>query len=438
MISARSRFTVYVYGILGALGTTITLMVFVMRPPLDDLIFLALLLVLTGLVSVVIGLVSHRMGWWQRTPSLRHSIIIGYVLATILTLINVWITAELMFVNAHDLALATLLLIFTGGISVSFGFFLAGSITHTLDGLIDGAIQVSEGDFSTRVAVDGDDEISQLAKTFNMMTERLEQAADEAEALDTARRNLVAWASHDLRTPLASLRAMIEAMDDRIVDDPDTISRYLEQSQTQINRMSSLINDLFELAQLDTGQYTLTFEDSSLSDLISDTLSAFAARAKAKDITLQGTIVAGVDPVWMASDKISRVLYNLLENAIRHTPAGGEISLKAELQDECVVVTVRDTGRGIPQDDLPQVFDHFFRGEKSRQQRDGEGGGSGLGLAIAKGLVEAHGGRIWVDSEVGKGTLLQFMLPRQQRGEPQPLEASTGVLKLLDGKSTAK
>jgi signal transduction histidine kinase len=406
----------YVFSIVGALSITLILAVLVLRPPLGDMLYLALLLGLTSVASAAIGYISHRLDWWQRLGSLRVALSIGYVLAAGLTLLNVWITAKLMFINQHDFALAVMLLVFAGAISVAFGYFLSGSITQALSDLAAGAEQVGEGDFSARVDVKGEDEVARLSETFNMMAVRLEQAAEEAEALDEARRNLVAWASHDLRTPLASLRAMIDALADGVVEDERTTRRYLAQSQGEIRRMSRLIDDLFELAQLDTGQYPLECVSASLSDLVSDTLAAFAARSKARQITLRGSVAPNIDPVRMAPDKISRVLYNLLENAIRHTPQGGAIALEVTRQDSQVLVAIQDSGEGIPPQDIGHVFDHFYRGEKSRTRGGYGEGGAGLGLAIARGLVEAHGGRIWAESEPGQGTLMRFTLP----GESHP------------------
>lgn len=403
----------FIYAIVGALLVTLILIVLIMSPPAGDLLYLALFLAGTGAISAVIGVVFQRLGWWQAMPSLRHALTAGYVIAAGLTLLNVWITAELMFVNPHDLALAVLLLVFAGAVAVAFGYYLSGAITEALSDVAGAARRISGGDFSTRIELTGSDEVAQLAGAFNLMASELERAAAEADALDEARRNLVAWASHDLRTPLASLRAMIDALADGVVSDPATVDRYLKQSQAEIARMSTLIDDLFQLAQIDAAQLELDCEPGSLSDLISDTLSAFSAQAKAQQVTLQGTVSPAVDPVWMASDKVSRVLYNLLGNALRYTPPGGRVTLEAIPEGDAVRVTVTDTGAGIDPADLPYIFDRFFRGEKSRSRGGYEAGGAGLGLAIAKGMVEAHGGRIWAESEPGECTAIHFTLPRR-------------------------
>jgi signal transduction histidine kinase len=408
-----SRLLIYIIGILAMLLLTVVLIQVVMNPPLSDLIYLAALLGITSLVSAAFGFISHRLGWWRRLPHISQTLILGYILAGGLALFNVWLTARLMFINQHDLILGTLLLIFAGGVSIAFGYFISNSITQDLQDLVQGAEQISQGDFAARVKVSGEDEVAQLARAFNQMAAQLAEAAEAERTLDEARRNLVAWASHDLRTPLTSLRVMLDAVADGVVDDADTVARYLKQSQNEVNRMSALIDDLFELAQLDAGYQDLDFEWIALSDLLSDTLESFAAQAKTQDVALEGSITPEVDPVWAVPDKLSRILDNLVSNALRYTPEGGSIFLEAKLDGNQVHVEVRDTGSGIADKDLAHVFDRFYRGEKSRSRSDGKGSGVGLGLAIVKGLVKAHGGQIWVESEPGTGTRFWFTLPKE-------------------------
>jgi len=407
-----NRLLRYLLTIFLILAFTLGLIYLIMHPPMGDLVSLAGLLAVTGLISGGAGFVSHRMGWWRRLPNLAQALALSYMLAAGLTLVNVWVTARLMFINEHDLTLATMLLLFASGISVAFGYFISTSVTQALRNLMKGANNLSEGDFSVRVPVEGEDEVAHLAQSFNEMAERLEQVRKAERALDDARRNLVAWASHDLRTPVASLRAMLDALAESVVDDPETVERYLKQSQQEIERMSALIEDLFELAQIDAGGLELQREAASLSDLVSDTLGAFAARAVERNLSLTGEVSPEVDPIWMAPGKISRVFRNLIENAMRHTPAGGEIHVRAGVEKGAVVIAVSDSGSGIPPEDLPHIFDRFYRGEKSRSREGYSSGGAGLGLAIAKGIIEAHGGRIWVESELGRGTVMQFSLPK--------------------------
>ena len=412
MIISRSIIFFITIGI--AIAFTLILIEVFMQPPSGDLISLGILLTATGLFSALIGFLSQQLNWWGHLRSIHYAFALGYLLAAGLAIFNVWLTAKLMFINEHDLALGTLLLIFAAGISASIGYFLSRSITARLSDLVQATHRISKGDFSIRVPVTGQDEVAQLAKTFNQMIARLEETEKAERALEEARRDLVAWASHDLRTPLTSLRAMIDAIADGVVDDVDTVARYLEQSQTEIARMNALVDDLFEVAQLDTGRIELQRSNSSLRDLISDTLQAFSAPAVEKGVHLSGSVQADVDPVWMAPDKISRVLQNLVSNALRYTPSGGSVQVTAKMiEANHVLVIVKDTGIGIPIPEQEKIFERFYRGEKSRSRDVSDRGGAGLGLTIARGLVEAHGGEISVQSAGGKGTAISFTLPKQ-------------------------
>jgi signal transduction histidine kinase len=327
----------------------------------------------------------------------------------VLTLLNVGLTAWLMFLNEHDLLLATVLLLFASGIALLLGHFLSVSMTERITQLNQAAKKVSEGHLDARVPITGRDEIADLAQTFNDMATQLENAAQQQRELDRLRRDLVAWIGHDLRTPLASIRVIIEALADDVVEDPTTIKRYLLTAQQQVDSLSVLLDDLFEMAQIDAGGLKLDRHPNSISDLISDTIEAFSVMAKRQGVTLKGNALPEADPVVIDAQKIGRVLNNLLTNALRHTPAGGVIEITTLSKPECVQVEVRDTGEGIDAEDLPHIFERFYRGEKSRSRATG---GAGLGLAIAAGIVESHGGQIGVESHVGEGTRVWLTLPR--------------------------
>jgi signal transduction histidine kinase len=290
---------------------------------------------------------------------------------------------------------------------------LAGMIGRRVGALREGAQRLAAGDLGVRVGDEGGDELAELARDFNRMAAQLSAASVERERQEAARRDLVVAVSHDLRTPLASLRALTEALADGLVDDPATVARYLSTMRNQIGLLSGLIDDLFELAQLDAGAVALDMQRVAPGDLISDVINGLRPQADAKGVSLSGSLPPTVGAVRAAPQKVERVLYNLVANAIRHTPGGGSIVLTA--CDEGpgaprpgVVMSVADTGEGIAAEDLPHVFERFYRGEKSRSRATG---GAGLGLAIARGIVEAHGGRIWLESEPGRGTTVRFSLP---------------------------
>lgn len=399
----------FVAGVILALGLAILVFVWVMRPPSSDLQAMALFLSITALISVVAGYGAYRLGWLSRSPRLSWTLLAGYGLATLLTFLNVGYSARRMFVSEHDLLLAGVLLVFAGGIAMSLGYFVAAALTDRISAVCRGAEAIAEGDLAARVAVVGKDEVSHLAATFNQMAERLQEADRRQRELDTLRRDLIAWVGHDLRTPLASTRVIVEALADGVIEDPETAQRYLRTAQRDIQSLTLLIDDLFDLAQMDAGGLKLERQPTSMADLVADTVESFSALAAQRGVALRGSAEPGVDPALIDARQISRVLANLVGNALRHTPAGGSVTVHARPLADRVHVEVSDNGDGIAADDLPRVFERFYRAEKSRSRATG---GSGLGLAIAKAIVEAHGGQIAVESQPGDGTRFSFFLPR--------------------------
>ena len=226
------------------------------------------------------------------------------------------------------------------------------------------------------------------------------------------RRDLIAAVSHDVRSPLASTLALIEAVADGVAEDPETEARYLSSARRELMHLSRLVDDLFELARIDAGVLQLTLEKASLHDLISDTISSFQPQAESRGVSLVGEVSGDVDPVLANPPRLQRVLHNLLSNALRHTPADGTVALRATTRGDKVRVEVSDTGEGIAPEDLPRVFERSFRVEKSRTRGADDDPGAGLGLAIARGLIEAHGGTMDVESTPGSGSRFGFTLRR--------------------------
>ena len=397
-------------GILVIVLLSLGIFYFIMQPPMSDLGYMAQFLTITALISGLAGYAAYRFRWLERAPALRWSLLGGYALASLLTFLNVWITARLMFASQHDLLLATILLLFAGGIAMVLGYFLSSAVTERIRRLDRAAKEIQAGNLSVRVPVSGNDEVARLARTFNQMAAQLQESNANQRALEALRRDLVAWAGHDLRTPLAGVRVLVEALADGIIDDPATSRRYLQQARKQIDHLSLLIDDLFQVSQLDAGGIPLNLESASLADLISDTLENFSGLAAQGNIQLSGSASPDIDPIIMDVQRIGRVLNNLVDNALRYTRSGGTVSIQAEVVAGTVRVTVQDSGEGILPGDLPYVFDRYYRGEKSRNQATG---GTGLGLAIAKGIVEAHGGQIGALSSPGQGARFYFWLPKK-------------------------
>ena len=398
----------FVIGILVILAISLGIFFLVMLPPMRELGLMALYLGGTALISAVAGYVAYRFGWINFSPALRWTLLGGYALASILTFLNVWFSARMMFASEHDLLLAIILLVFASGIAMVLGYFLSSTVTERIQLLKGAAEKLAEGDLQTRVPVQGHDEVSMLAATFNQMAEQLQAVDQKQRELESLRRDLIAWVSHDLQTPLTSIRAILEAVSDGVVDDPEMVKRYLNTAQRDVRNLSALIDDLFQMAQLDAGGFPLQRAEASLSDLVSDTLESFTELAKQRDIMLEGNVDSDVDPVMMDTQAIGRVLNNLIGNALQHTSSHGRVSVWVRRATQGVEVTVSDTGTGIRAEDLPHIFERFYRGEKSRNRGTG---GAGLGLAIARGIVQAHGGQIEVESHVGKGTQFTSQIP---------------------------
>ncbi|HVN16591.1 MAG TPA: ATP-binding protein [Anaerolineales bacterium] len=407
-ISHLPMFVRLTLGVLLIIALSLGFFKLMMGPRLMELGLMAVFLGITALISALAGYSAYRLGWLTRSPTMRWTLLAGYALSSILTFFNVWFSAQMMFASQHDLLLAIVLLVFASGMAMVLGYFLSSTITDRIHILQGAAEQLAKGDLHTRVPVSGKDEVAMLASTFNQMAAQLEAVDQKQRELESLRRDLLAWVGHDLQTPLASIRAILEALADGVVDEPETVKRYLQTAQRDVRSLSALIDDLFQMSQLDAGGLQLDRAESSLADLISDTLESFSELAARQHITLEGYAESNIDPVFMDTQRVGRVLNNLVSNALRHTPPEGRVEVNARRTTSGVEVSVRDSGEGIRPEDLPHVFERFYRGEKSRSRTTG---GAGLGLAIARGIIEAHGGGIRVESEAGHGAVFTFVLP---------------------------
>jgi signal transduction histidine kinase len=252
-------------------------------------------------------------------------------------------------------------------------------------------------------------ELAALGAELELTSARLADAQDQAAAVERSRRELVAWVSHDLRTPLAGIRAMVEALEDGVVDDSETVARYHRAIRQEADRLAGLVDDLFELSRIQAGALALDLERVPLDELVSDALASASIAAGAKGIDLRGAVREPSPVVELSTPEMARVVRNLLDNAIRHTRPGGTVWIHAGLNEtgSAAEVSVLDSCGGIPEGDLDHVFDMAYRGDAARTPG---GGGAGLGLAVARGLVEAHHGQISVRNE-GDGCRFTVRLP---------------------------
>ncbi len=265
-------------------------------------------------------------------------------------------------------------------------------------------------------------ELAELSDELTVAHERLGRARTRERALEASRRELVAWVSHDLRTPLAGLRAMAEALEDQVVVDPRTVSQYHSQIRREVNRLTAMIDDLFELSRIHAGALRLSRRMVGLEDLVAEVVASTEPVARAKGVRLTGAAVRGM-PVYIDAAEMGRALRNLVTNAIRHTPSDGTVDVLAEVQSGLACVSVSDACGGIPTEDLPRVFDVAFRGESARTPGPQEG--AGLGLSIARGIVEAHSGQIDVRN-LGPGCQFLITLPLARPGAPAVPHAGPG------------
>ena len=381
-------------------------------PQADIPAFASLLATVGGSVGLC-ALLLMRPAVFGRIGGVRGQLIGAGLVGSLLLLGMMLAGAREMFISEHDLAVLLTMLLFAALLAIGFSLLWAAPIASRLERLRAGTVRLAGGALETTIPVEGHDEIAGLASAFNGMATSLRQAAVHERELEQARRDLIAAISHDLRTPLAAIQALIEAVADGVAADPETETRYLHSVQHEIMHLSRLVDDLFEIAQIDAGVLRLQLERGSLHDLISDTLSSLQPQAERQGVHLIGEVAGDIDPVLMSPPKLQRVLHNLISNALRHTPAEGAILLRAAPRGPVVEVEVADTGEGIAPGDMPYVFDRSFRGEKSPTRPEAAGApGAGLGLTIARGLIEAHGGTISVESQVGHGTRFCFTLQR--------------------------
>jgi signal transduction histidine kinase len=329
----------------------------------------------------------------RRLPSLRLRIAGLALVAVVLPLAAVLLSGAVMFERGHDVVLLGVAAA-SALVALLAAFLVVTSITGPLARLRVASSAIAGGDLTVRAPTQGPAELQELAGAFNEMAGSLDELFD-------ARRQLVAWASHDLRTPLASLQAMLEAVQDGLAP----AERYVPAMSEQVQGLAALVDDLFELSRIDAGILAVEARDTSLSTLVRSCLRGLEPQAHAKGVTLQarldGDLVARCAP-----DKVERVLLNLLTNALRHTPSDGSVAVFVEPLEQEVQVSVEDTGEGIPSDSLQRAFERFWRADRARPR-----GGAGLGLAIAQGLVEAQGGRIWAEQRPGGGAVVRFTLP---------------------------
>ena len=361
---------------------------------------LALALAYSGVVALVGALVVRL----RRRPSVGGTLVALPVLTVLPVVAGVVGAAKAMFISSHDLAVVLPVTAVASIVAMLVAMMSGRRVVADVEtvrrqaGLLGDVTEVEAADTPPGLR-----ELADIDAEIRGARLRLAQAQARERVLEQSRRELVAWISHDLRTPLAGMRAMAEALEDGVAADP---ARYHRQLRREVDRLSRMVDDLFELSRIRSGGLSLTMEHVDLRDLVADVLSGSAAVAEAGRVTLG----AQADPMSLRADAagLGRVLTNLVVNAIRHTPADGTVHVAAHRQGDDVVLSVSDACGGIPADDLDRLFEPGWRGSPARTPVPD--GGAGLGLAIARGIVEAHHGRISVRNEAG-GCRFDVRLP---------------------------
>jgi signal transduction histidine kinase len=343
----------------------------------------------------------------RRLGTFRLQYALAVASAVGVSLIAVFWTADRMFVSDHDAGVLASLMLFAGVIGARIATLLADRTAHDVERLGIGLGTFAAGDLSHRIEPAGPRELQDLAVSANEMAAELERMRSERDDADRARRNLIASVSHDLRTPLTSLRLLVEAIGDGVVAGPADTADALRRARGYVTTLSTLVDDLFELARLEAGDISWTLSQVGVAELIDETVEAFRPLAEQKGLMLTESVPSNVAPLRGNPEKLQRVLYNLVQNAVRHTPQDGTVSLRAEGDAGFVRIEVADDGEGIPPEQAEQVFERFFRGGDGARN----GTGAGLGLSISRAIVEAHGGRIWVEPREGRGSRVIFTVP---------------------------
>jgi signal transduction histidine kinase len=367
---------------------------------------LTTLLLLATIAAVVLAVAHLAATRRARLGGLGTQFALAVTLAVGSIVVAVWVAAEAMFLSAHDALVVSVMTTVTGVVAIRAAQLLARGTLRDVEALRDGLRAVAAGERAARVRIGGRDELAELAADANAMIERLEREERARDAADGARRELVAAVSHDLRTPLASLRLLVESVQDGVATG-EVRGRYLREMSAHVRLLSRLIDDLFELSRLEAGDISWSMRQVELGDVLDGTVAALDPQARAAGVRVAAELPSGRVHAQANAEQLQRVLSNLILNAIHHTPADGSVTVRAVTDGTDVHVEVADDGEGIGAAERERVFEPFYRGGGEAAARSGDG--AGLGLAIARAIVEAHGGRIWLEPST-RGTRVRFTL----------------------------
>lgn len=365
--------------------------------------------ILLGLGAVTTAAVGALVRQRRRLGRLRGQVVVAGALLAGQLIAATGLFAWLMLVSPMDVLFTVVAVLFSCVLGAVAARALGANVMADVDAVRAGLTDVEAGARDVRVPAGGCDEVAELARHVERMARALHAEEEARVAADAARRDLLAAVSHDLRTPLTSIRVLAEAIEDGVVED---VARreYAGRLAVHARSFGALIDDLFELSRLEAGDIHWTMRQVRIAELVEETVDAMRPEADARSVVLQLELARAGAQARANPERVQRVLFNLLQNAIRHTPADGSVTVRAEPVGDAVEIEVADTGDGIAPGERATVFEPFVRGATQASRTNGS---AGLGLAIARAIVEAHGGRIWL-AEAPSGTCVRFSLPAAQ------------------------
>jgi len=401
-----------------ALGLGLSLIL--LSPSGTEIFEIGFFLGVSALVSFIGVELLLRSGILARRIRLKFKIVLAVGIGAGLGFINAFVMSALMFVNTgHDLPMLLAILVFAAVIAGYASVRMSANISGSMTTLALHARQLSDGNLSIRMPSNySDPDVSDVVSAFNEMAESLEESAKKREQVEQSRRDLSAAISHDLRTPISSARVMLEAIRDGVTESQEEQDDYLERVLNQVKSLGSMVDDLFSLSLLDAGELRLELHPTAVDDLVEETLRSMRSTANSKGLTLDSSVEGTLGDAVMDSKQVRRVLLNLIQNAIRHTPPDGTVTLSAARLNDRIEFEVRDTGEGFDPEDSFNIWTRFFRSDLARTRSDDESAQSGLGLAISRGIVELHGGQISASSVRNSGATFRFWIPDARNPAP--------------------
>jgi signal transduction histidine kinase len=367
----------------------------------------------SGTVCGLVGWLALNNDWAASHLTLRAKAFVGSVVAGLMGLLNVLLIARLMFIStSHDLYVLAAAIGFSVVVMAAFSLTVASSVAQRVAVISEAVRALAEGRKGPDLSTHETDEVARLAEDVERLSAKLDASEQERARLDQQRVDLTAAISHDLRTPLASVRAMSEALAEGVVEEEQERSRYYALMQREVERLDRMIGDLFDLAQIDSGALRLEKRPLPLQEIVSEVVEGMRPQAERAGIDLQFVVPTTELPdVPLDGFRFERAVSNLVRNAIQHTPQGGQIRASVDRAGHWVTLSVADNGEGFDSAQAEHVWDRFYRGDKSRGRKGSVGDGAGLGLSIVRGFVEAHGGEVACASSPGAGATFTLRLP---------------------------